>query len=122
MFECQKALGAINFAQIRLAEDLKSVAASVGYTMSEFADPDIIMIDPRQEASLSMEHVKEAIGELMKAIGAIGKMAGFVYLKLCTMRRSQYIEAVDSSRVARDMVKFSKKLDLKKSIKLLYLR
>ena len=62
------------------------------------------MADPRQEAAMTMANVKEAVGSLLKTVGSIGKMANFAFLKLLQMRRSQFIEATDRSRVAREIV------------------
>lgn len=62
------------------------------------------MSDPRQEAAQSFEGVKDTALEMMKIVGSIGKMATVVYMRLLTMRRSQFVESVDSSKVARNMV------------------
>ena len=61
------------------------------------------MVDPRQEASQSFEGVKNTTTDMMKLVGALGKMSTMAYMKL---RRSQYVESVDSSRVARNIGKF----------------
>ena len=63
------------------------------------------MQDPRQEAAQSLEAVKEAAGHMMKAVGSMGKMSTYLYLKLVAMRRSQYVECVDANNAARAMVK-----------------
>ena len=70
------------------------------------ANPDIPMVDPRQEATQSFEGVKNTATDMMKLVGALGKMSTMAYMKLLTMRRSQYVESVDSSRVARNIGKF----------------
>ena len=80
------------------------MADNVEVTRAEFASPDIDMQDPRQEAALSMEGVKEAIMGFMKTLGSLGKMAAFLYGKMTAVRRAQFIEAVDSSRGAKEMV------------------
>ena len=73
--------------------------------MSLFAaDPDIAMPDARQEAAQSLEGVKEAAANMMKTIGSIGKMVTFLYSKILNMRRSQFVECVDSNNAARAMV------------------
>ena len=63
------------------------------------------MVDPRMEADQSLEAVKEAAGNMMKTVGSMGKMMTFLYLKLMTMRRAQYVDCVDMSNAARAMVR-----------------
>ena len=81
------------------------MAADASITMGEFADPELEIRDPRQEAAQSMANVKEAVGALLKTVGSIGKMTNYAFLKLLHMRRDQFIEATDRSRVAREMIK-----------------
>ena len=64
------------------------------------------MVDPCVEAAGAMENVKNAVTELLKNIGSIGKLANYVYLKLLTLRRAQFIEMIDMSNTAREMVHF----------------
>ena len=63
------------------------------------------MADPRLEAAETLENVKNAVTDLLKNIGSIGKLTQFIYLKMLILRRAQFIEAIDSSNVAREMVK-----------------
>lgn len=36
LYECHKQMGAINFAQIKLAEEIKGLMTNAGITMAEF--------------------------------------------------------------------------------------
>lgn len=64
------------------------------------------MSDPRQEAAGALEEIKNTATDIMKTVSSIGKLSTFTFNKLIAMRRSQYVESVDSSKNAREMVHF----------------
>lgn len=64
------------------------------------------MSDPRQEVAGALEEIKNTATDIMKTVSSIGKLSTFTFNKLIAMRRSQYVESVDSSKNAREMVHF----------------
>ena len=74
-------------------------------------NPDVLMSDPRQEAAQTMEGVRDAAGNMLKTMGSMGKLTTHTYLKLLAMRRSQFVESVDSGNAARSMVNFCRKIE-----------
>ena len=64
------------------------------------------MSDPRQEVAGALEEIKNTATDIMKTVSSIGKLSTFTFNKLIAMRRSQYVELVDSSKNAREMVHF----------------
>ena len=63
------------------------------------------MADPRREAAEAFGNVKNAVTNLLKGAGSIAKLTNYGYLKCLMLRRAQFVEAIDISNTAREMVK-----------------
>ena len=106
LIEIQSAQGAVGAISTQVLMKIQDKSDELGNAISDFENPDIVIENPREEASQILKYLRQSLMDhWAKDLSDVTKIAGATFSRTLIMRRHQYERLVGNYKGARTQLK-----------------